>query len=132
MYNKGTVIGGLILFIILVTTPIWYNGLNAGPMPKPELPPGGEQKCVLSASEMRDKHMQLLNEWRDDVLRKDDRVMVTVDGKQYRKGLQTTCMECHTNKEKFCDTCHTYASVTPYCWECHLTAKDIAAKKEAQ
>jgi hypothetical protein len=31
-----------------------------------------------------------------------------------------TCMQCHTSKKKFCDTCHAYASVTPYCWDCHL------------
>ena len=130
MYNKGTIIAGLIIFVVLVTSPVWYNALSAGTLPpKPELPPGGEQKCVKSASEMRDSHMSLLNEWRDDVLRNGNRVSVTVDGKEYRKGLQMACMKCHTNKEKFCDTCHEYASVKPYCWDCHLTPTE-AAKKE--
>ena len=133
MYNKGTVIAGLIIFVVLVTTPIWYNGLTtAGPKPKPVLPPGGEQNCVRPAAEMRDVHMQLLNEWRDDVLRNGNRVEVEVDGKVYRKGLQLACMQCHTNKEEFCDTCHDYASVKPYCWDCHLTPTEIASKKEAQ
>ncbi len=72
----------------------------------------------------------MLNQWRDDVLRNDDRVAVVVDGKEYRKGLQTACMQCHSNKEKFCDSCHLYASVKPYCWDCHLTATDLAKKKE--
>ena len=129
MYNKGTIIAGLAIFVLFVTFPIWFNGLDAGPLPKPELPPGGEKQCVAPAAEMRDKHMQLLNEWRDDVLRNADRVSVTVDGKEYRKGLQMACMQCHSNKEKFCDSCHEYAAVQPTCWDCHLTPVE-AAKKE--
>ncbi len=129
MYNKGTIIAGLAIFVLFVTFPIWFNGLDAGPLPKPELPPGGEKLCVAPASEMRDTHMQLLNEWRDDVLRNSDRVSVTVDGKEYRKGLQMACMQCHSNKEKFCDSCHEYVAVQPTCWDCHLTPVE-AAKKE--
>ena len=34
------------------------------------------------------------------------------------------CMKCHTNKEKFCDECHTYAAVKPYCWDCHIQPKE--------
>jgi hypothetical protein len=131
MYNKGLIISGLIIFGLLVTFPVWFNRLDAGPMPKPELPPGGEKQCVAPAAEMRDTHMQLLNEWRDDVLRNADRVAVTVDGKEYRKGLQTACMQCHSNKEKFCDSCHDYAAVQPTCWDCHLSPVE-AAKKEIQ
>lgn len=130
MYNKGTIIPGLIIFVVLLTSPVWYNGLEAGNLPKPELPPGGEKACVAPASEMRDIHMSLLNEWRDDVLRDANRVSVTVDGKVYRKGLQMACMQCHTNKAKFCDSCHEYASVKPYCWDCHLTPAEAATKKE--
>ena len=132
MYNKGTVIAGLAIFVLFVTFPIWYNGLDAGQLPKPELPPGGEKECVAPADEMKDVHMQLLNDWRDTVLRDSDRVMVKVGGKEYRKGLQMACMECHSNKEKFCDTCHEYAAVQPTCWDCHLTPTEAAAKKEAQ
>ena len=131
MYNKGTVIAGLAIFVLFVTFPIWFNGLDAGPLPKPELPPGGEKECVISAEVMRDTHMQLLNTWRDDVLRDADRVSVTVGGKEYRKGLQMACMQCHSNKEKFCDTCHEYAAVQPTCWDCHLTPVEAASRKEA-
>ena len=131
MYNKGTVIAGLAIFVLFVTFPIWFNGLDAGPLPKPELPPGGEKECVAPAALMRDTHMQLLNVWRDDVLRYSNRVSVTVGGKEYRKGLQMACMQCHTNKEKFCDTCHEYASVQPTCWDCHLTPAEAASRKEA-
>ncbi|MBW2684002.1 MAG: cytochrome C, partial [Deltaproteobacteria bacterium] len=70
------------------------------------------------------------NEWRDGVLRDGERDVITVGGKQYRKGLQMACMQCHTSKEKFCDTCHDYTSVKPFCWDCHLTPEEAALKKE--
>ena len=127
MYNKGTIIPGLLIFVLIVTFPIWYNALSAGEQPEPKLP-DGYKECVAPASEMRDNHMKLLNEWRDEVLRDGERVAITVDGKEYRKGLQMACMQCHTNKETFCDTCHDYVSVKPYCWDCHLTPKEAAAK----
>lgn len=131
MYNKGTIIPGLIIFVLIVTFPLWFNAFStASPVPKPELPPGGEKECVKSAAEMRASHMQLLNEWRDDVLRNGNRIAVTANGKEYRKGLQMACMSCHTNKEKFCDSCHEYTSVKPYCWDCHLTPTEAASKKE--
>ena len=132
MYNKGTIIPGLIIFVLIVTFPIWFNGLKATTLPKPELPPGGEKKCVMPVEYMRANHMQLLNEWRDNVLRDDNRTVVTVEGKTYRKGLQMACMQCHSNKEKFCDNCHTYAAVHPYCWDCHLAPKEAASKEETR
>jgi hypothetical protein len=131
MYNKRFIIPGLAIFVLIVTFPLWFNAFSkASAVPKPELPPGGEKQCVASIPEMRANHMVMLNEWRDAVLRNGDRVAVTVNGKEYRKGLQTACMDCHSNKEKFCDSCHAYASVTPKCWDCHLTPALAATKKE--
>ena len=131
MYNKGTIIPGLIIFVLFVTFPLWFNAFStASTVPKPELPPGGEKECVAPAGEMRASHMVLLNEWRDGVLRDGQRDAITVDGKKYRKGLQMACMQCHTSKEKFCDSCHEYTSVNPYCWDCHLTPEVAASKKE--
>jgi len=132
MYNKGMVMAGLIIFVLLVTFPIWFNRLDAGPMPKPELPPGGEKECVAPAAVMRDTHMQLLNEWRDDVTRNSNREVIVVAGKEYGKGLQLACMQCHSNKEKFCDSCHEYAAVQPTCWDCHISPTEAGLKKEAQ
>jgi len=131
MYNKGIIIPGLAIFVLFVTFPLWFNAFStASTVPKPELPPGGEKECVASATEMRSSHMALLNEWRDEVLRDGERNAITVGGKEYRRGLQMACMECHTNKEKFCDSCHEYVSVKPYCWDCHLTPTLAATKKE--
>ncbi len=120
MYDGGKIITGLLLFVLFVTFPIWYNHGKAGAVPKVELPKDAKE-CVLPASEMRTKHMQLLNEWRDKVLRTGDRSFdVAIGGKKYQKSLMNTCMQCHTSKKKFCDQCHSYASVKPYCWDCHV------------
>ncbi|GAB4340017.1 MAG: sulfate reduction electron transfer complex DsrMKJOP subunit DsrJ [Desulfobulbaceae bacterium] len=119
MYDKNIIIPGLIIFLVIVTFPFWYNHGDAGAEPKPELPKDSRQ-CVLPAKDMRATHMQLLNEWRDEVLRTGDRSYFELEGKSYQKGLQIACMKCHTSKKKFCDTCHVYTSVTPYCWDCHL------------
>ncbi|MGD8893899.1 MAG: menaquinol oxidoreductase, partial [Desulfobacterales bacterium] len=35
-----------------------------------------------------------------------------------------TCLDCHEEKAEFCDKCHNYASVSPYCWECHIDPKE--------
>ena len=69
--------------------------------------------------------MVLLNEWRDDILREDGaRIGKTANGTEYVRSLQNGCMKCHSDKKKFCDTCHSYASVKPYCWDCHLQPKE--------
>jgi hypothetical protein len=38
--------------------------------------------------------------------------------------LQNGCMRCHSNKKKFCDECHNYMAVKPYCWDCHIQPKE--------
>ena len=119
MYDSGKIIPGLIIFVLIITFPIWYNHGDAGEVPKPELPKDSRE-CVLPVMEMRTSHMQLLNEWRDEVLRTGDRQYFELDGKKFQKSLQNACMQCHTSKKKFCDTCHAYSAVTPYCWDCHL------------
>ncbi len=120
MYDGGKIIPGLIIFVLFITFPIWYNRGNAGTVPQPELPKNYKQ-CVLPDADMRAEHMQLLNRWRDLVLRTGDRSFdVKIGDTMYQKSLMNTCMQCHTSKKKFCDRCHTYASVKPYCWDCHV------------
>jgi hypothetical protein len=38
--------------------------------------------------------------------------------------LTGTCLDCHSDKEKFCDACHTYSAVDPYCWDCHVIPEE--------
>jgi hypothetical protein len=34
-----------------------------------------------------------------------------------------TCLGCHKNKSEFCDRCHSYSGVDPYCMDCHVLPK---------
>ena len=68
--------------------------------------------------------MQLLNQWRDSVVRNGDRIYVNAENKEFTMSLQNTCMNCHSNKKDFCDKCHNYIGVKPYCWGCHIAPKE--------
>ena len=125
MYDKGIIIPGLIVFVGLVTFPLWYGlGSAGGHLPNPEKPTNAKE-CVESTEFMRSSHMVMLNEWRDDIVRSGGtRKGTTADGTEYVRSLQKGCMNCHTSKKKFCDECHTYAAVKPYCWDCHIQPKE--------
>lgn len=133
IYNGDKIIPGLIVFLIVVMFPVWYGRGKAAPAPQPKIDTPviqqmAEKKCVLSKDEMRTGHMQMLNDWRTQVVRNGNRIYVAADGKQYNMSLQRSCMECHSNKTQFCDTCHNYAGLTlgsnPYCWTCHIAPKE--------
>jgi hypothetical protein len=138
VYNKFPVLIGLAAFVILATSPLWLNaGRIIGP-PKPSLDTPAIQKladkdkqCVLPTEEMRAYHMQLLIDWRDQVVRTGDRVWTSPSGKKYEPSLSNTCLGCHSNKAEFCDQCHNYVAVAPNCWGCHLD-KPATAGKMAQ
>ena len=109
MHDAGKIIPGLIIFLLLVTFPIWYTAARGQSGHRPELEyPAGEEKCVESKEYMRAWHMDLLNEWRDSVVRHGERTYTAGDHQTYDMSLQGTCMKCHTNKASFCDRCHGY------------------------
>ncbi len=125
MYDKGKIIAGLIIFIVLVTFPFLYNigKVSAKPEPKidtPVIEQLKEKECIESKDFMKANHMQLLDKWRDMAVRDGERVYVNSKGKKYEISLQNTCLKCHSNKKEFCDKCHNYMSVKTYCWDCHL------------
>ena len=125
MYDKEKIIPGIIIFLCLITFPVWYNVASgkAAYSPDPKILPGTES-CVESAEYMRKFHMNLLNHWRDEVVRNENRVYVSQDGKEYDISLSNTCMNCHSNKSEFCDRCHNYMEVDPYCWSCHIEPRE--------
>lgn len=123
MYDRGKVLTGLAIFLIIMTFPIWYNLGATQHVPKPELPKD-VKKCVGTSAYMRTSHMVLLNQWRDEVVREENRKLVEVEGKQYTKSLQLGCMQCHPDRKKFCDECHTYTAVDLFCWDCHFQPKE--------
>ncbi|HWR72405.1 MAG TPA: sulfate reduction electron transfer complex DsrMKJOP subunit DsrJ, partial [Nitrospirota bacterium] len=71
------------------------------------------------------EHMQILNNWRDSVVRDNKRQYVSDTSKRhFNMSLQNECMQCHSNKKKFCDECHNYLAVKPFCWDCHIAPKE--------
>jgi hypothetical protein len=122
MNNKALIITGVVVFLLIVLFPFWYMRGKAAPPPEVELTPKAKaaQKCVRSTEYMQAEHMQLLDVWRDAVVRESKRIYVNPDGKEFNMSLSNTCLDCHSNKAEFCDRCHDYASVQPYCWSCHI------------
>jgi hypothetical protein len=118
MSDAGKIVAGLVVFGALVTAPVWYGlGKKAAP---PELQkPAGEKECVEPTSFMRARHMELLDQWRDAVVRRDEHVYVSTSGKRHEISLTKTCLRCHDDTEKFCNRCHQYAGVEAFCWDCH-------------
>jgi hypothetical protein len=121
MYDGGKIIIGLIIFLIFATAPFWYTAASGetSKAPDPKIITG-EKQCVEDAEFMRHDHMDLLNEWRDLVVRGGERAYTTASGRKVEMSLSNTCMSCHSNKSEFCDECHDYLGVDPYCWDCHI------------
>jgi hypothetical protein len=122
MNDKKWIIAGLLIFAVIITFPFWFNMGKAAPMPEPELTAKAKaaKECVRETQYMKTEHMQLLDAWRDSVVREGKRVYVNSSGKEFTMSLSNTCLDCHSNKAEFCDRCHTYASADPYCWDCHI------------
>ena len=119
MYDAKYIIPGLVVFLVLITLPLWYNPAmgKSGAGPELEIPEG---VCVLEGELMKGEHMQVIDDWRDEVVREGERYYVHPDGETREKSLTNTCLGCHTDKTQFCDKCHDYAGVKPYCWDCHV------------
>ena len=125
MYDSGKIIPGLLIFVLLITFPFWYNNLSSAEQVKTPEPP---DKSILtgftfpngqehpSAAEMRAKHMELLQSFHAAA---DPAKMAAA---QKGEKMQTmSCMMCHGSKEQFCDSCHANIAEkkVPDCWNCH-------------
>jgi hypothetical protein len=124
------IIIGLIIFAALVSLPFWYNATKSKARPEvsldtPEIRALEVKKCIEDTEYMRAKHMKLLADWKVSVVREGNRVYAASDGREYLMCIEETCLDCHSNKEEFCDVCHEYAGVEPNCWSCHNDQKDI-------
>ena len=129
IYDGGKIFLGIVIFLAIVLFPFYSNPgkVMAKPEPKintPEIDKLEVKKCVESKEFMRSEHMQMLNSWRDSVVRNGDRVYINSAGEHFDMSLQNTCMKCHSNKKEFCDQCHNYMAVKPYCWDCHIAPKE--------
>ncbi|MEW5992976.1 MAG: sulfate reduction electron transfer complex DsrMKJOP subunit DsrJ [Candidatus Zixiibacteriota bacterium] len=126
MFDGGKIIVGLIVFLGLITFPLWYNVAKgkAGYVPDLEKPLTAD-RCVAETEFMTTHHMDLLDEWRDKVVREGARVYTDPWGNKHEMSLSNTCLSCHENKDRFCDRCHNYMGVDPYCWDCHIIPKEV-------
>jgi len=139
IYDKGKIFLGLAIFLGLVASPFWYNpvfGTGSAAPPEVKLP-APPAKCVLPKAEMRASHMQVIYDWREIVVRGggraetlpdgrkvDGRILTMPDGQSFNMSLSNTCLACHEGRKKFCDTCHEYLAVKPFCWDCHFDPKE--------
>ena len=127
MNDIGKIFAGLIIFLIIIiaVAPTAYNYTvgKADYKPNPKIDTQ-EKQCVKSSDWMTSSHMTLLDAWRDLVVRGGDRIFVAEGGKEYEMSLSKTCMKCHPKKSEFCDKCHDYTAVKPYCWDCHVEPKE--------
>jgi hypothetical protein len=121
MHDTGKIIIGLAVFLIAVTFPFWFSLANETSGYRPELQlPKDETDCVETTEYMRALHMDLLDDWRDQVVREGQRVYISSSGKRHNMSLTGNCLGCHTSKADFCDQCHNYVGISPYCWDCHI------------
>jgi hypothetical protein len=113
---------GLAAFFVLASFPVWQVLARADEVPAPDLElPATATQCVEDTQYMRASHMELLNEWRDRVVRRGEHTYTSsLSGETFEISLTGTCLQCHENKETFCDSCHDYADVEPTCWNCHV------------
>ncbi len=124
MHDGGKILIGLLVFLAFVTFPVWYNAVGGKPEHRPQLEKAvGATACVEGTAYMRTSHMDLLNDWRDEVVRTGTRVYVAADGARHEMSLSKNCLSCHASKSRFCDQCHDHMGVKPYCWDCHLVPK---------
>ena len=120
MNDTKKIYTGFVIFLILVISPFIFRVFGSpGSRPQVELPTD-QQKCVESKEFMAGSHMQLLDEWRDAAVRENTRVYVASDDTRHTMSLTNTCLGCHTSRQNFCDKCHDYVGVDPYCWDCHM------------
>ncbi|HVN04945.1 MAG TPA: sulfate reduction electron transfer complex DsrMKJOP subunit DsrJ [Bryobacteraceae bacterium] len=126
MRDRPVIYCGLLLFAGFLTLPIWHNlaahVTTKGPAP---VLPAHEKQCVAPLAYMRTSHMDLLFDWRADVVRQSGRDYTTFDGRHYNMSLTKTCLQCHGSKAEFCDRCHNYTAVSLPCWNCHLDVKPV-------
>ena len=132
LYDGGKIFIGLVIFVAFAALPFYYNAVAGTeikkPEPKTDTPAiqewekqNGKKECVESKEFMRAEHMVLINNWRDSVVRDYNRGYISNSNhKRFNMSLQNGCMVCHSNKKKFCDECHNYLSVKPFCWDCHI------------
>ncbi len=126
MRDRNKIIVGLIIFVILVTFPFWRQLAASGEadVARPDLDypdPAEVPSCVEDSAYMTANHPHLLNDWRDQLVREGVTEYTSSTGEVYQISLTHTCLDCHEDRDAFCNRCHDYSNVDPTCWDCHTT-----------
>ncbi|AEH45412.1 cytochrome c family protein [Thermodesulfatator indicus DSM 15286] len=124
MHDAGKVIPGIVVLVVLVTLPFWWNLGKAAPRIELELPKQ-YKNCVEDRKFMARDHMKLLNEWRNELVRNGQFEYVNSKGQTFPIKFQEGCLKCHPSRSKFCDRCHNFVEVKPYCWNCHYSPEEM-------
>ena len=97
MHDAGKIIIGIAVFAALASFPIWYDAAH-GDIPASVNPKiiTSEKECVAPTEYMRSSHMDLLNQWRDTVVRTGARIYTTESGRHFEMSLTHTCMGTFT------------------------------------
>ncbi len=100
----------------------------------PELAPAKGDKCVEPTDVMRRDHMEFILHQRDETV---------YGGIRTSKHSFAECINCHvtpradgsyprvSEKDHFCASCHSYASVKVDCFSCHADRPEKAIKRGA-
>lgn len=112
--QKGKTATVVLLALVLVA-PLGYSVLQylsalspKDPQPLLEKPDPKYESCVRDTNYMRFRHMELLNEIREQAVRHGQR--------DFRLD---NCRGCHPSKERFCNRCHEAVNVHLDCFGCH-------------
>jgi hypothetical protein len=129
LYDGGKILAGLLIFLGLLSIPLWYQFGKSPAAPPlsldtPQIRSLAQKECIEPADYMRAHHMDLIDLWRKTVVREGFRVYLSSSGREISMSLSQTCLGCHSNKEKFCDACHNFSGVKPNCWNCHVVPKE--------
>jgi len=111
--KKLLAIIGVLIFLVIITSPVLLNVLRGGvghKVPKPDMVIHKPGKCVEETNYMRANHMDILKKEREKVVR---------CGRRNTAHSLANCRTCHANREEFCNRCHNYVGVKPECFECH-------------
>ncbi len=124
MSAKAKIALFVVVFCAIMLVPFLANAGSDGSHESPSLDTPtinamSDKKCIEDTEYMKSSHMQLLDQWRNEVVRDGATTYTSSSGQVYEMSLDDTCLSCHSNPEEFCNSCHSYSAVSLYCWECH-------------
>ena len=130
LHDRGKIIAGIVIFVILITLPVWWGLGKKAALPvlaldTPAIAALQEKRCVEDTPFMRANHMKLITSWRDEVVREGNRRYTSTSGQTFEMSLTGTCLKCHSNKDRFCDKCHDYVGAKPVCFSCHVIPGEV-------